>query len=143
MLMASVMNEPISGPAEPQGLVGYTHLIYALHATSVLIGVFTAAGILGSFLFGVPSIIAVILNYARRSEVRGTWLESHFRWQIRTFWCAAVVGFVSFLISAPLMLVLIGFVLWWALVTLTGLWVLYRVARGWLRLRDGKEMYVG
>lgn len=139
--MARVMNEPLSRVAVPQWLVRYTHTIYALHAISVLIGVITAAGVLGSFLFGIPSIIAVIMNYARRSEVHGTWLESHFRWQIRTFWGAAAVGVVSFAISAPLMLVLIGFVLWWALVTLTGLWVLYRVVRGWLCLRDARAMY--
>jgi uncharacterized membrane protein len=44
--------------------------------------------VLGSFLFGWPSIIAVIINYVKRSEARGTWLESHFDWQIRTFWFA-------------------------------------------------------
>src|SRR5262245_43522876 len=93
--MASVMNEPLPGVATPQALVSYTHLIYALHAASVLIGMFTAAGVLTSFLFGIPSIIAVVMNYVRRRETRGTWLESHFRWQIRTFWIAAAIGIVS------------------------------------------------
>ncbi|MET0660153.1 MAG: hypothetical protein ABW110_18580 [Steroidobacteraceae bacterium] len=135
------MNESLSRAAAPQALVNYTHFIYALHAAGVLIGVFTAAGVLTSFLFGIPSIVAVVMNYARRGETQGTWLESHFRWQIRTFWIAAAIGLVSFMVSAPLMLVLIGFVLWWALVTLTGMWVFYRVLRGWMRLRDGREMY--
>ena len=60
------------------GLVTYTHIIYGLHALSVLIGVTGPATVIGSFVFGLPSIIAVIMNYVRRSEARGTWLESHF-----------------------------------------------------------------
>lgn len=139
--MASVMNEPRSHGV-PASLVTYTHVIYALHAAGVLVGIFTAAGVLTSFLFSIPSIVAVIMNYVRRSDVRSTWLDSHFSWQIRTFWWAAGIGLVSFVISAPLMLILIGFVLWWALVSLTGLWVFYRVVKGWLRLRDGRQMYV-
>src|SRR5215510_13718971 len=67
-------------------LVSWTHAIYALHALSLLTGIFTMASVVGAFLTGWPSIIAVILNYVKRGEVRGTWLESHFRWQIRTFW---------------------------------------------------------
>ncbi len=139
--MANVMNESMARPTVAQSLVSYTHVIYALHAASVLVGVFTAAGVLTSFLFSIPSIVAVIMNYARQSEVRGTWLQSHFTWQIRTFWWAAGIGLISFIVSAPLMLILIGFVLWWVLVTLTGVWVFYRVVRGWLRLREGREMY--
>ena len=67
-------------------LFGWTQGIYALHAFSMLTGILGAATVVGAFLTGWPSIIAVILNYVKRSEVRGTWLESHFRWQIRTFW---------------------------------------------------------
>ena len=72
--------------AAPEGLVAWTHVIYALHAASVLIGITTAAFIVTAFVFGLPSIVAVILNYVKRAEARGTFLESHFRWQIRTFW---------------------------------------------------------
>ena len=72
--------------AQSNSLVGWTELIYGLHAFSLLIGIVGAATVVGAFLTGWPSIIAVILNYVKRSEVRGTWLESHFRWQIRTFW---------------------------------------------------------
>ena len=67
-------------------LVRWTQLIYGLHAFSLLTGILGAATVVGAFLTGWPSIIAVILNYVKRSEARGTWLESHFRWQIRTFW---------------------------------------------------------
>src|SRR5918997_1544539 len=67
-------------------LVTWTQAIYGLHAFSLLTGIIGAATIVGAFLTGWPSIIAVILNYVKRNDVRGTWLESHFRWQIRTFW---------------------------------------------------------
>src|SRR5687768_1341455 len=68
------------------GLVRLTHIIYLLHGFSVLMGVLGPALIITTFLTGWPSIIAVILNYAKRSDVRGTYLDSHFSWQIRTFW---------------------------------------------------------
>jgi uncharacterized membrane protein len=134
------MNEPIPAAAAapaPQ-LVQYTHWIYGLHALSVLMGMLSAATIVGMFVFGWPSIIAVIMNYARRSEVTGTWLESHFRWQIRTFWFALLWGAVTSIISAPLVLALgLGIVTWVIGFLAVGIWVVYRVARGWLALRDG------
>ncbi len=73
-------------PAREQSLVNWTQIIYGLHAFSLLTGIIGAATVVGAFLTGWPSIIAVILNYVKRGDVRGTWLESHFRWQIRTFW---------------------------------------------------------
>ncbi len=119
-------------------LVQYTHIIYGLHALSVLIGVLGSATIVGSFVFGLPSIIAVVMNYVRRSDARGTMLESHFEWQIRTFWIAFAIVAVAFMLSLPLMIVLIGFVTFGIAAGLTGIWVIYRVVKGWLALRDGK-----
>ena len=100
-------NTPVSATTPAPSLVTVTHLVYALHALSLLIGVTTAATIVGAFVFGVPSIIAVVINYVKRSEARGTFLESHFRWQIRTFWFAllwCVVGGMLFvtLVGIPL-----------------------------------------
>jgi uncharacterized membrane protein len=120
--------------------VTWTHLIYALHAVGVGLGVATSAFIATSFLFGLPSIVAVILNYVKRGDVRGTWLESHFRWQIRTFWFALLWILLAFLVSVPLMLVLVGFITLWMAIVVIGLWVLYRVARGWLRLSARQPM---
>src|SRR6185295_1134601 len=71
-----------------EGLITLAHVIYALHAFSAFTGLASSVLIVTTFLTGWPSIIAVILNYAKRSEVRGTWLDSHFGWQIRTFWFA-------------------------------------------------------
>lgn len=116
-------------------LVTYTHVIYGLHALSVLIGITGAATIVGSFIFGLPSIIAVIMNYVRRSEARETWLESHFRWQIRTFWWAFVASIIVLVLSAPLMLILVGFATAALGFLIIGIWVFYRVLRGWLALR--------
>lgn len=125
-----------SGLVPRQGLVTLTHVIYALHAFSALTGLLSPALVVTAFLTGWPSIIAVIVNYAKRSDVRGTWLDSHFSWQIRTFWYALlwlVVGAVLFL---TLVGIPIAFVIWLA----TGIWVLYRIIRGWLGLGSQKAL---
>jgi uncharacterized membrane protein len=129
--------------ASDPSLVTYTHVIYALHTLSVIIGLTSAATIVGAFIFGVPSIIAVIMNYARISATRVTHLESHFRWQIRTFWYALLWVLVVSAVSLVLMVILVGFLTWPLGFVLVGLWVVYRVARGWLALKDGRPMYVG
>src|SRR5258706_14821068 len=127
----------VSGDKAPSSLVTTAQIIYALHALSILIGLTSAVTIVGAFVFGVPSIVAVIMNYIYRASARGTFLESHFRWQIRTFWFAllwCVVGGAVFitLVGIPIALsVFFG----------AGLWAIYRVVRGWLALRDRKPMY--
>ncbi len=121
-------------------LVTLTNLVYALHAVSLILGAFGAAMVITSFLFGWPSIIAVIINYVKRNEVRGTYLESHFRWQIRTFWYALLWVCLTAAISGVLLLVLIGFLTWPALMFALGVWAIYRIARGWLALRAGRPI---
>ena len=131
-----------AGPHVDESLVTYTHVIYALHALSVLIGVSTFHTIVGSFIWGLPSIIAVIMNYARRSATVGTFLESHFRWQIRTFGFAVLWSVVIWAVSVPLMLILIGIPLFIISHLALGVWIAYRVVRGWLALKDQRPMYV-
>jgi uncharacterized membrane protein len=133
-----------SGSAEADpSLVSYTHIIYALHATSVLIGILGAPTVVGAFLLGIPSIIAVIMNYLRRSDARGTWIDSHFSWQIRTFWYTALwVVIIAFISAILLPLLGLGIVVFFVAFGLLALWLVYRVARGWLRLRDRRPMYV-
>jgi len=130
------MPEPSQITAEPS-LVNTTHLIYALHALSLLIGITSAATIIGAFVFGVPSIIAIVINYLKREEARGTYLESHFRWQIRTFWFAVLWC----LIGTMLIVTFIGIPFALAIFFATGIWVIYRIARGWRALRDRRPMY--
>jgi len=125
-------------------LVGYTHIVYALHALSVLIGITGPATIVGSFIFGLPSIIAVVMNYVRRRDVAGTWLGTHFTWQIQTFWRALIAIVIAGVLSAPLVLALfLGILTFYVALVGVGIWVIYRVARGWLALREGRSMPVG
>jgi uncharacterized membrane protein len=131
---------PSSTASPLRGLIEYTHWIYALHSLSVLSALLTTHAVALRFAFGLPSIVAVIMNYARRSETRGTWLESHFRWQIRTFWYAWLWIFVTSIIAMPLLLIGVGFILGPLGLGLVSLWVIYRIIRGWLALRDGRPM---
>jgi uncharacterized membrane protein len=134
----TLMSEETLTDANPaSSLVNVTHLVYALHALSLLIGITTAATIIGAFVFGMPSIIAVIINYLKRAEARGTFLESHFRWQIRTFW----FGLLWCLLGGFLFVTFIGIPLAIVVFIAAGLWVIYRIGRGWLALRDRRAMY--
>jgi len=137
------MNNAADGAAlraPDESLVTYAHVIYGLHACAVLTGILTSSSIAGRFLFGLPSIIAVIMNYARRHDARGTWLESHFEWQIHTFWYALLWIAVTLVVSAPFLLVVVGVFMAIAGFGLVGLWVAYRVVRGWLSLRERRPM---
>ena len=127
------MNVPatqIVESAPSQGMVTLTHVIYALHAFSALSAIGASVFIVTAFLTGWPSIIAVIINYVKRSDARGTWLDSHFGWQIRTFWYAVLWVVIAFL----LIFTLIGIPLAWVMFVIVGLWVLYRIIRGWIAL---------
>ncbi len=130
MTDATVVREPDSS------LVTTLHITYALHAVGLAIGAFGTATVIGSFLFGWPSIIAVILNYVKRGDARGTWLESHFTWQIRTFWYAVSWAIVLACVNFVLMFLVIGFLTWPMSFFALGVWAIYRIAAGWLRLRD-------
>ncbi|MCA0893173.1 DUF4870 family protein [Microbulbifer agarilyticus] len=94
-------------------------LVYLIQAISI----FTA----------VPFFVGVIINYAKRGDVRGTLAESHFRWQIRTFW----YSLLWFVIGWATVWILIGFVVW----GISWIWVVYRVVRGWLNLADNRPAY--
>jgi uncharacterized membrane protein len=126
-----------TGVAAPrQGLITLTHVIYALHAFSAITGLVGSLFIVTAFLTGWPSIIAVIINYVKRDEVRGTFLDSHFGWQIRTFWYAVLWAVLALL----LVVTIIGLPFAWVLAVVVGLWVLYRIVRGWLALVARRPM---
>ena len=115
-------------------------MVYALHALSILIGVFTGASIATAFVFGWPSIIAVIINYVERSDVRGTYLDSHFSWQIRTFWYALLWIVIVWILGLALAVFLIGFVIWIVALSCSGSGCAIAVVYGWMRLSDGRPM---
>lgn len=85
-----------------------------------------------SWLTGVTAIVAIIINYVKREDVAGTLYESHFTWQMRTFWWAlfwCLMGFLS-------LIVLVGFVILFA----TGVWLIYRLVKGGLYWNDRKPI---
>jgi uncharacterized membrane protein len=125
--------------AEPlQSALVAAHIVYGLHSTAIVLGIVGSTTVIGGFLGSVPSIIAVILSYVKRGDARGSWAESHFRWQIRTFWFALL-----WLVSAVLLIVtLIGAPVGLAMLITVTIWLIYRIARGWMRLFDKQPMYV-
>ena len=123
----------------PESLLTWAHAVYALHAISLMTGIIGAATVVGAFLIGWPSIIAVILNYVKRGEARGTWLESHFRWQLRTFWFGLL--WVALCVLFVVATLGIGLLIAWVPLGVVGVWFIYRVARGWLQLKDRRPMY--
>jgi uncharacterized membrane protein len=127
------------GTTEPlPSVLTVANVVYALHTLAIVVGVAGAATIVGSFVGSVPSIIAVILNYVKRGDARGTWVESHYRWQIRTFWFALL----WFVIGWVLIFTVVGVVVGVPILAALTVWLIYRIARGWLRLRDRRPMYV-
>ncbi len=134
MTDATVVRDP-----DPS-LITTLHLTYALHAVGLAIGAFGASTVIGAFIFGWPSIIAVIINYVKRGDARGTWLESHFTWQIRTFWYAVLWSLVVFLLGGLLVIVLVGFAIWWVGLFVLGIWAIYRIALGWSRLNSRRPI---
>ena len=97
-----------------------THVIYGLYGAALV--------------FGITAIVAIVLNYIKREDVAGTFLESHFRWQIRTFWYSllwGVIGVITFVLIIGIFILIADLI-----------WYVYRIAKGWLRLNEGKPMYV-
>jgi len=128
----------IEAAGPPQGMVTLTHVMYGLHAFSAITGLMSAALVVTAFLTGWPSIIAVIMNYVKRSEAAGTFLDSHFSWQLRTFWFALLWVVIGWL----MIVTIIGAVIGVPILLGVGVWVLYRIARGWINLADRKPMPV-
>lgn len=127
---------PVNTAGNLDGPRAWGHVMYGLHALSALSGILTSASIVGAFVFGWPSLIAVIINYVTRSQVRGSWLDSHWRWQLRTFWFAALWLLVAGVLAATF----IGIPAAILVIVVTGVWVLYRVIRGWLALADRRAV---
>jgi uncharacterized membrane protein len=125
-----------TGGEPPPSAVGVAHLVYGLHSFAVVGAIVGSPTVIGAFVGSVPSLVAVVLSYVKRSDARGTWLASHYRWQIRTFWFAvlwvvvAVALFVT-LVGIPLAIVVFGVIT---------LWIVYRLGRGWLRLLDRRPV---
>jgi uncharacterized membrane protein len=86
-----------------------------------------------AFFVGITYIIAVVLNYIKKDDAKNTWLESHFKWQIRTFWFSVlwfVIGIATVMLYIGSLIILVN-----------AIWVIYRIIKGWLRLNDNRPMY--
>lgn len=112
------MNTPANTP-DLDSAKTITTVVYALQALS--------------FFVGITAIVAIVINYVKIDDIKGSWLESHFRWQMRTFWYGllwGVIGAITFI-----------FIIGWFILIADGIWVIYRIVKGWLRLNDGKEIF--
>ena len=105
-------------PEELQALKNITQVVYALQELS--------------FFWGVPALVAIIINYIKRDEARGTLYESHFDWQIRSFWWGLLWSAIGVVLAVVLVGFLVMFIAW--------IWMVYRVVKGWLRLTEGKPV---
>ncbi|BCB28115.1 membrane protein [Sulfurimicrobium lacus] len=108
----------LQSPTDQDSLKTLTTVVHALQAAS--------------FIIGITSIVAIVINYVKIDDVKGTWLESHFRWQIRTFWFGllwGVIGVLTFIL-----------VIGWLILAADAVWVIYRIVKGWLNLNEGKEV---
>jgi len=111
-------------------LIKIIYLIYALHMFSALNGLLSPALIVTAFLTGWPSIIALVMSYIWRNDASDTYLHSHFNWLISTFWYALIWIAIAWL----LILTLVGMVIGVPMLLITGLWVVYRLCKGFLAL---------
>lgn len=108
----------VNDDAQMRSLKSLTQVVYVLYALS--------------YFTGITAIVGIIINYVKKDEAAGTWLESHFRWQIRTFW----FGMLWAVIGAATILIVIGMAILFA----NFCWIIYRIVKGWLNLNDNKPM---
>jgi uncharacterized membrane protein len=103
----------------------------SLKTVATVVYALQAAG----FFIGITWIVAIVLDYVKKDDAKGTWLESHFRWQIRTFWWGLLWG----VIGAILLLVIVG----WFVLMADAVWIIYRIVKGWLALAENKPIPAG
>jgi uncharacterized membrane protein len=126
---------PASAGVPSQSLISTTLVVYALFVVAAIAGL-VSAGLLSTPLLGLIGLIALIIAYVKRSEAAGTWLQSHYRWLIRTFWFSVLWNLVGWLAAVTLIGIPIAICIWIA----TTIWVLYRLIRGYVLFSDSKPI---
>ena len=101
-------------------LKNLTLVVYGLQVLSVFVG--------------VTAIVGIIINYVKRDDAVGTLYESHFDWQIRTFWWGLAWSIVGFVLLFAFGL---GLIVWFV----AGIWAIYRVVKGFLKLNDNQPVF--
>jgi uncharacterized membrane protein len=127
-----------SGPS--QSLISTTLLVYALFGVAAVAGLVSSGFPLVAPLVGLIGIIGLILAYVKRGDAAGTWLQSHYRWLIRTFWFSLLWGFVGGLVLVTLGLILIGIPIAFCIWIAATIWVMYRLIRGYVLFKDSKPI---
>ena len=127
-----------SGPS--QSLISTTLLVYALFGVAAVAGLVSSGFPLVAPLVGLIGIIGLILAYVKRSDAAGTWLQSHYRWLIRTFWFSLLWGLVGGLVLVTLGLILIGIPIAFCIWIAATIWVMYRLIRGYVLFNDSKPV---
>jgi len=128
-------------PGTPSSsLISTTLLIYALLGVAAVVGLVSSGFPLIAPLTGVVGIVGIILAYVKRSEATGTWLESHYRWLIRTFWFSLLWGAIGAVIFVLLLIIVIGVFIGYLIWVATTIWVLYRLVRGYMLFNASKPI---
>ena len=137
------MGDNMNNNNQRSSLVTYNHITYLLY-------------VLSYFTAGLLWIVPIFMNYAKRRDADGTWLATHFDWQIKTFWYSIVwfvvgVGIITFALGSfgvsiladsgniavgSVLLASLGFII----MGVTFIWHLYRIVRGWIALTDGRPV---
>jgi uncharacterized membrane protein len=121
-------------------LISTTLLVYALFGIAAVAGLVSSGFPLIAPLTGIVGIIGIILAYVKRGDAAGTWLESHYRWLIRTFWFSFLWGAIGAVIFVLLAIILIGLVVGYAIWVATTIWVIYRLLRGYVLFNQSKPV---
>ena len=129
---------PLAPGAPSASLISTTLVVYALFGVAAIAGLVSSGFPLVAPLMGVIGIVALILAYVKRSDAAGTWLASHYRWLIRTFWFSLLWGMVGGLVLVTLGLILVGIPIAIGIWVITTIWVIYRLLRGYVLFNDSK-----
>lgn len=135
------MTDTLAPPAAPSAsLISMTLVVYAFFGFSAVVGLLSSGFPLIAPLCGIVGIIGIILAYVKRGEATGTWLASHYRWLIRTFWFSLLWGCIGAIIFVLLAIILIGLVIGYVIWVATTIWVLYRLIRGYVLFKDSQPV---
>jgi len=133
---------PVSPPpgAPTPSLITTTLVIYGLYGLAAVLALAAHGFPPIAPLGGIAGIVAIIMAHVKRSEAAGTWLASHYRWLIRTFWFSVLWGVIGAIIFVLLFIIIVGIVIAYAIWIATTLWVLYRLIKGYLLFKDSQPL---
>ena len=127
-------------PVPPPSLITATLVVYALFGAAAVVAIVSHGFPPVAPLGGIVGLIGIIMAYVKRGDATGTWLASHYRWLIRTFWFSLLWGCIGAIIFVLLAIVVIGIIIGAAIWIATALWVIYRIIRGYLLFKDSKPV---